>query len=129
MLTHWVHEHLRRALAPGDVHARGSQRRGDRPVALDALAGVDVLLDRDFIRRASLELSTDAHVGTFGVFAHHDEIEFAGGAESFAGYRRGDTLLKGMGAAWIMAGPLSGNSDITDEGLEQLAKLLYPDIA
>src|SRR5580693_8409083 len=46
--------------------------------ALDTLARVDVLLNRDFIRRSLLEDSTRIGIDTLGVFADDDEIHVLG---------------------------------------------------
>ncbi len=45
---------------------------------LHALAGVDVFLHRDFVRRARLEHAAGIDVNAFGIFAHHDEINVPG---------------------------------------------------
>ena len=42
--------------------------------ALDPLARVDVLLDRNFVRSSLLENSSEVAVNPFGIFANHDEI-------------------------------------------------------
>ena len=42
---------------------------------LDALAGGDVLLDRDLVGRALLEVPADADVGALGVLAEDDEVD------------------------------------------------------
>ena len=49
--------------------------------ALDPLAGVDVLLDRDLVGRAPLELTTNADVGAFGILAHDDQVDGSGIAQ------------------------------------------------
>ena len=46
--------------------------------AFHAFARVDVLLDRDLVRGAALELAADAHVGSFGVFPNHHQIDGRG---------------------------------------------------
>ena len=43
--------------------------------ALDALAGVDLLLHGDLVRRALLEVAADADVGALGVLAEHHEVD------------------------------------------------------
>ncbi len=43
--------------------------------ALHALAGVDALLDGDFIRLPFLQEAAGADVKTLGILAHHDEID------------------------------------------------------
>ena len=43
--------------------------------ALDPLPRVDVLLDRDLIRRPAFELAADSDVGALGVFTDDDEID------------------------------------------------------
>src|SRR2546423_4900463 len=55
--------------------ALASEIEGVSLNALDAFARVDVLLDGDLISGASLELATDADVGSLSVFADHDQID------------------------------------------------------
>ena len=43
--------------------------------AVDALVGVDVFLDGDFVGSSLLEETADADVEAFGVFAEDHEIE------------------------------------------------------
>src|SRR2546423_8865500 len=52
-----------------------SEAEGVSLYAFDAFARVDVFLDGDLIRRSSLELATDADVGSLRVFADHDQID------------------------------------------------------
>ncbi len=51
------------------------QVEGGAQDALDALAGVDLLLNRDLVGRALLEVAADADVGALGVLAQDDEID------------------------------------------------------
>ena len=62
---------------PGPPSFKGELER----VSLDTLhafARVDVLLDRDLVRGSALELAADAHIGSFGVFPNHDQIDGRG---------------------------------------------------
>ena len=63
------HAHRRAARWP----PRCSNARADD--AVDALVGVDLFLDRDFVRRPGLEPAADAHVDALGVLAEHDEVD------------------------------------------------------
>src|SRR5207248_9741138 len=49
--------------------------------ALDPLARVDVLLDRDLVRRPALELAAHADVGALGVFTNHNQVDGGGVAQ------------------------------------------------
>ena len=57
----------------GAVAVRTGEVKGEAEDALDALAGVDVLLSGDFVGSSPLEEAASADVDAFGVFAKDDE--------------------------------------------------------
>src|SRR6185312_10493024 len=61
------HAHLREATRLGEL-------KGVPDDAVDALEGVQLFLDRDFVLGARLEAAADAHVEPFRVLAEDDEV-------------------------------------------------------
>ncbi len=65
--------------------------------AFDALAGVDVFLDGDFVGGVFLVEAAHAHVEAFGVFAKYHKADIVGGDVA----ERGEALVEEFGGAGI----------------------------